>query len=265
MKTIPDILQRIIESKQQEINEQSQQQSLANIQASLIQAPPLRNFTTALSTRMNAGHPAVIAEIKRASPSKGLLREDFNPTYLAQNYQQGGATCLSVLTDKQFFQGSTEDLIAAKAACTLPVLRKDFIIDAYQVYQTRAIGADAILLIAACLDDTTLHQLTRLAQELKLSVLLEIRDAMELERALLVKPNVIGINNRDLRTFNTDLYTTLNLIAKVPAKYLLVTESGIRSRADVELMSSHGVHGFLVGEAFMRAPNPGARLAELFA
>lgn len=266
LTVIPDILQRIIAHKQQEIIAQCNCQPLTMLQANLsVMEPQLRNFSAALITHINMGRPAIIAEIKHASPSKGVLRENFNPTQLAHNYAQGGATCLSVLTDEQFFQGSIEDLIAAKAACNLPILRKDFIIDAYQVYQTRAMGADAILLIAACLDDVTLNKLTRLAQELGLSVLIEIHDETELKRALLVKPDIIGINNRDLHTFNTNLYTTLNLMSKVPPEYLLITESGIRNRADVELMNSYGVHGFLIGEALMRAPNPGLQLAELFA
>jgi indole-3-glycerol phosphate synthase len=211
-----------------------------------------------------AGEAAVIAEVKKASPSKGVLREDFRPTDIARSYERAGATCLSVLTDVDFFQGADAYLGEARNACSLPVIRKDFIIDPYQVYESRAIGADCILLIAACLHDTQLSELTGLAHHLGLDVLTEVHDAAELERALAVPGRLIGINNRNLRTFDVSLHTTLSLIDAIPAERLIVTESGIHSRADVALMRRNGVNAFLVGESFMRAPDPGDKLAELF-
>lgn len=265
MNNLPDILHQIIERKRQEMVEQKQAQPLVTIQAALAEnPPPLRGFANALRAKMKVGNAGIIAEIKHASPSKGLLCKEFYPALIAQSYAANGATCLSVLTDKDFFQGDIKDLIAARNACNLPVLRKDFIIDAYQVYQTRACGADAILLIAASLEDKDLYELTNLAQSLGLDVLLEVHDDVELERGLKVEPNIIGINNRNLRDFTTDLNITLNLVHKVPSDGVLVTESGIRSKADVELMQKHGIHGFLVGESLMCAADPGRQLVELF-
>ena len=265
MNNLPDILQRILVRKREEIIEQKSIQPLASIQALLAEnPPPLRGFASALFGRVNHNHFGIIAEIKRASPSKGVLRNDVTPAALARSYENNGATCLSVLTDKDFFQGSIADLITARNACHLPVLRKDFIIDSYQVYQTRAIGADAVLLIAACLDDNELRELITLARALELDVLLEVHDEFELERVLKFEPNLIGINNRDLRTFIIDVNTTLNLIYKIPRKCLLITESGIRNKTDVELMLKFGVRGFLVGEALMSALEPGKQLKELF-
>jgi len=265
MSDTPNILQRILRRKREEIAERAAARPLGELQAVLAEAlPPSRGFATALAARIAAGQAGVIAEIKRASPSKGMLRTDFRPAEIARSYERGGATCLSVLTDQDFFQGADAYLEQARAACTLPVLRKDFIVDPYQVYEARVIGADAILLIATCLDDATLGGLSDLAQGLGMDVLIEVHDAAELERALGVNSRLIGVNNRDLRTFAVSLDTTLALLSQVPAGHLLVTESGIHSRADVQRMRGRGVHGFLVGEAFMRAADPGARLAELF-
>jgi indole-3-glycerol phosphate synthase len=207
----------------------------------------------------------VIAEVKKASPSKGVLRADFEPADIAQSYAEHGASCLSVLTDRQFFQGSVDFLKQARASCQLPVLRKDFLIDPYQVYESRAMGADAILLIAACLDDAQMRDMEAIARGLYMSVLVEVHDAAELERALALKTGLIGVNNRNLRTFEVSLDTTLSLMGSVPQDRLLITESGILAREDVLRMTSAGVHAFLVGEAFMRAPDPGAAMATLFA
>jgi indole-3-glycerol phosphate synthase len=207
----------------------------------------------------------VIAEVKKASPSKGVLRADFEPADIAQSYAEHGASCLSVLTDQQFFQGSVDYLKQARASCQLPVLRKDFLIDPYQVYESRSMGADAILLIAACLDDAQMREMEAIAHGLFMSVLVEVHDAAELERALKLKTALVGINNRNLHTFEVSLDTTLSLMAHVPSDRLLITESGILGREDVERMTSAGVHAFLVGEAFMRAEDPGAAMARLFA
>jgi len=262
----PDILQRILGRKREEIAERIAARPLSELQAVLAEAPPpSRGFAAALAARITAGQAGIIAEIKRASPSQGVLRTDFQPAEIARSYARNGATCLSVLTDQDFFQGADAYLEQARAACPLPVLRKDFILDPYQVYEARVIGADAILLIAACLDDATLDRLSDLAQGLGMDVLIEVHDALELERALEVDTRLIGINNRDLNSFSVSLDTTLGLLPQVPAGRILVTESGIHSRADVARMRDRGVHGFLVGEALMRAPDPGARLAELFA
>jgi len=214
---------------------------------------------------MHAGRAAVIAEIKKASPSRGILREDFDPEQIAISYENGGAACLSVLTDIDFFKGADAYLQQARAACSLPVLRKDFVIDPYQVYEARALGADCILLIVAALDDDLLRELLQLAGELGMDALVEVHDATELQRALAMPAPLLGINNRDLRTFETRLDTTLGYLQQIPDDRLVVTESGIHTVDDVALMRSHGVNCFLVGEAFMRAPEPGAKLAELFA
>ncbi|OGA68780.1 MAG: indole-3-glycerol-phosphate synthase [Betaproteobacteria bacterium RIFCSPLOWO2_12_FULL_65_14] len=227
-------------------------------------APPPRSFVSSLRKRITAGQAAVIAEIKRASPSKGLLRENFAPAEIAKSYEAGGAACLSVLTDRQFFQGAPEHLAAARAACALPVLRKDFIFDPYQVHEARAMSADCILLIAACLSVPQMRELEAAAGALGMAVLVEVHDAAELEAALELRTPLIGVNNRDLRTFETRLETTLALLSKMPAERVCVTESGILSRDDVARMRAHGVHAFLVGEAFMRAADPGSALHSMF-
>ena len=247
------ILERIVAAKRAEI-------SAAKRSVDLKSAPPVRDFIAAV----RAKRPAVIAEIKRASPSKGVLRQDFDPAAIAKSYEEAGAACMSVLTDREFFQGAPEHLSAARAACKLPALRKDFIIDPYQVYEARALGADCILLIVACLDDAQLGELEALAHRLGMAVLVEVHDAEELERALKLKTPLLGINNRNLRTFETRLETTLALLPRVPPERIVVTESGILAPADVARMRASGVHTFLVGEAFMRAPDPGAALQTLF-
>ena len=251
------ILERIVAAKQAEIA--AAKKSTPEVQ--LDGAPPLRDFVAAL----RAKRPAVIAEIKRASPSKGLLRENFDPAAIARSYEKAGAACMSVLTDREFFQGAPEHLSAARAACALPTLRKDFVIDPYQVRESRALGADCILLIVACLEDAQLRELERAALELGMAVLVEVHDGVELERALHLKTPLIGINNRNLRTFETRLDTTLGLLPRVPKGRIVVTESGILSPQDVAQMRAQGVDTFLVGEAFMRAADPGAALRQLFA
>ena len=259
-----NILTTILARKAEEVAERAARVPLAELRARCADASPVRGFTAALRARVAAGQPAVIAEVKKASPSKGVIRPDFRPADIARSYEAGGAACLSVLTDVDFFQGSDAYLQQARAACTLPVLRKDFTIDPYQVVEARVLGADCILLIAAALDDARLSELAALAAELGLDVLLEVHDAEELERALRVPTPLVGINNRDLRTFNLSLDTTLDLKDRVPPERLLVTESGILAPADVARMRAAGVHAFLVGEAFMRAEDPGAELARLF-
>ncbi|TVR57692.1 MAG: indole-3-glycerol phosphate synthase TrpC [Candidatus Competibacteraceae bacterium] len=264
MNDTPDILKKILARKVAEIAERDARVSLDELRRQVEKLPPPRPFLEALRRTLNQGRPAVIAEIKRASPSQGLLRDPFQPADIARSYAAAGAVALSVLTDRDFFQGHEDDLQEARAACELPVLRKDFIIAPYQVYEARKIGADCILLIVAALSDTALRDLARLAADLALDVLVEVHDAGELERALRIEAPLIGINNRDLRTFNTQLETTLKLLPQIPADRTVVTESGIHTPADVALMREHGVHAFLVGEAFMRAADPGAKLAELF-
>lgn len=259
-----DILQRILQTKQQEIAERSAQRSLAQVQELAIAADPVRGFLRAMQSKIQVGQAAVIAEIKKASPSKGIIRADFDPPSIAQSYARGGAACLSVLTDKPYFQGHENYLQAARAACTLPVIRKDFMIDPYQIYEARAIGADCILLIVSALNDQQLNELYTLAIELGMDVLIEVHDRDELRRTIPLNAPLIGINNRNLRTFVTSLNTTLDLLAEVPSNTLLVTESGIHTQADVQLMREHQVNAFLVGEAFMRAADPGAELANLF-
>ena len=261
---VPDILARILERKHEEIEEGVRQVPLGEMRRRAADAPAPRGFRAALEARIDAGHPAVIAEIKRASPSRGIIRQDFDPTRIAAGYERGGGAALSVLTDREFFQGSPDHLRAARAATSLPVLRKDFLIDPWQVHEARAMGADCVLLIVAALDDGALRDLARLAGEIGLDTLVEVHDETELDRALRIPAPLVGINNRDLRTFKTSLATTERLAPRVPAHRLAVTESGIASRADVARLRARGVHAFLVGEAFMSAPDPGERLAALF-
>lgn len=260
----PDILQKILCRKVEEVLARSAELSMAELRRRVEAVAPVRGFVRAIDEKIGQGKAAVVAEVKKASPSKGVLREDFQPAEIARSYEHGGAACLSVLTDADFFQGSEEYLKQARAACRLPVLRKDFIIDPYQVYEARAIGADCILLIVAALGDAMLLELSQLADHLGMDVLVEVHDARELERALKLPLKLIGINNRDLRSFDTSLQTTLGLLARVPDDRLVVTESGIHTTGDVSLMREHGVNAFLVGEAFMRAVDPGAALSELF-
>lgn len=264
MNDTSQVLQRILARKAQEVVERAERLPLRELRNRLEAAPAPRGFAAALQARVSDHPPAIIAEIKKASPSKGLLAPDFAPAAFAASYERNGATCLSVLTDTDFFQGSDADLRDARAACHLPVLRKDFTLDDYQVYEARAIGADCILLIVAALGDTQMRDLAALARDLGLDVLVEVHDETELERALLVDTPLIGINNRDLRTFEVHLQTTLGLLAKIPPGRTVISESGIRTPADVSLLREHGVNAFLVGEAFMRTPDPGAKLAELF-
>ncbi|MBS0570794.1 MAG: indole-3-glycerol phosphate synthase TrpC [Proteobacteria bacterium] len=259
-----DILEKILARKREEVRERRARTPVSELANRIADAPPSRGFRAALQARIDAGMAAVIAEIKKASPSRGVIRLDFRPADIARSYASGGAACLSVLTDVDFFQGAEAYLQQAHAACALPVLRKDFVIDEYQVYEARALRADCILLIVAALDDAQLAEFSAIAHELGMDVLVEAHDAAELERALKTSAPLIGINNRDLRTFETSLDTTLNLRSRVPADRLLVTESGIHTRADVAQLRAAGVHAFLVGEAFMRAADPGAELARLF-
>ncbi len=259
-----DILEKILARKAEEIAERAARTSLDALVARCADAPATRGFADAIEARIARGEAAVIAEVKKASPSKGVIRADFDPTAIARSYEAGGAACLSVLTDVDFFQGADAYLQQARAACALPVLRKDFTIDPYQVYEARALGADCILLIAAALDDGALLELSLLAADLDLDVLVEVHDGEELERALDVPSRLIGVNNRNLRTFDVSLETTLALRDRVPADRLLVTESGIATRADVATMREAGVNAFLVGETFMRAADPGVALRELF-
>ena len=259
-----DILQRIVAVKHEEIAAARRLRDGASLRAEAEARRDTRGFEAALRAQIAAGRAAVIAEVKKASPSKGVLREPFAPAQIAASYAEHGAACLSVLTDAQFFQGSAAYLQQARVACELPVLRKDFMVDAYQVFEARAMGADCILLIAASLDDATMADLEATAMALGMDVLVEVHDAAELERALRLKTPLVGINNRNLRTFEVTLDTTLALLPSLPADRLLVTESGILGRADVQRMRGAGVHAFLVGEAFMRAPDPGAALAAMF-
>ena len=254
------ILERILAVKREEIARARAKLPQHEVEARAKAAPPPRDFVAALRRKQ----PAVIAEIKRASPSKGILRADFDPATIARSYESGGASCMSVLTDSSFFQGAAEHLAAARAACRLPALRKDFCIEPYQVYESRALGADCILLIASCLSEKDMLRLEEIALGLGMAVLVEVHDAAELRRALALKTPLLGVNNRNLRTFETKLETTLDLLPAVPAAKTVVTESGILERRDVERMRAAGVHAFLVGEAFMRAPNPGEALRGLF-
>ncbi|MCU7852221.1 MAG: indole-3-glycerol phosphate synthase TrpC [Candidatus Thiodiazotropha sp. (ex Monitilora ramsayi)] len=264
MNDTPDILKKIVHRKLEEIAQRLQERPLDRLEKELEGASPPRGFADAIASRIKAGQAGVIAEIKRASPSKGILREHFKPAEIARSYANGGAACLSVLTDIDFFQGSDAYLRQARAACDLPVIRKDFIIDPYQVYEARAMGADCILLIVACLDDRQLKTLNDLAHHLGMDVLIEVHDSGELDRALQVENRLIGINNRNLRTFEVSLNTTLEMLPLIPSDRIVVTESGILTHDDVDLMRSKRVNAFLVGEAFMRAEEPGGKLAELF-
>jgi indole-3-glycerol phosphate synthase len=260
-----DILKKILARKVEEIRERSARVTLAELSSRVADLAPTRGFTAAIEGKIESGGPGIIAEIKKASPSKGVMRADFDPAAIAKSYEAHGAACLSVLTDADFFQGSEAFLATARGACNLPVLRKDFIIDPYQVYEARAIGADAVLLIVAALGDASLLELSLLAAELDLDVLVEVHDEEELERALAIPASLIGVNNRDLRTFETTIETTLRLAPLVPYERMVVTESGIRTRDDVARLRDEGIEAFLIGEAFMRANDPGAALAKLFA
>ena len=260
-----DILDKIIAVKREEVAASLQLKPLAAVRFDAESRVLTRDFVGAIRKKIAAGQPAVIAEIKKASPSKGVLRADFIPADIAQSYAESGAACLSVLTDTPFFQGSADYLKQARASCALPVLRKDFMVDAYQVYESRVMGADCILLIAACLDDAQMKDLEALAMSLDMAVLVEVHDAVELERALKLKTPLIGINNRNLKTFEVTLDTTLSLMGQVPETRILVTESGISTAADVQRMREAKINAFLVGEAFMRAADPGLALEALFA
>ena len=259
-----DILGTILARKVEEVAERSRTRSLADLRAIASEQAPTRGFVAAIQRRLDAGEAAVIAEVKMASPSKGVIRKEFDPAVIARSYEAGGAACLSVLTDVDFFQGSDACLEQARGACMLPVLRKDFVIDPYQVHEARAIGADCILLIVAALDDGRLVELSNLAMELGMDVLVEVHDIDELERALQTGCALVGVNNRNLRTFHVSLETTLALKDAVPRDRILVTESGIASQADVARMRAAGIDTFLVGESLMRAPDPGAALQQLF-
>lgn len=264
VQTTGTVLDRILVRKQEEVAELKAKRPLADVKAAALASPQPRGFYAALQAKVAAGEPAVIAEIKKASPSKGVIREDFHPADIAQSYEKGGAAALSVLTDVDFFQGADSYLKEAKAACALPVLRKDFTVDEYQVWEARAIGADAVLLIVAALSDELMQQLYQAAKEAGLDVLVEVHTTEEMQRALALGAPLLGINNRDLHTFEVSLDTTLGLLPSVPKEHFLVTESGILAPEDVALMREHQVHGFLVGEAFMRAPEPGKELSRLF-
>lgn len=260
----PDILKKILARKAEEITEACEKIGLRELSGLAAAANEPRGFIDAMHKRIAGGDAAIIAEIKKASPSKGVIREDFDPAAIAKSYSKGGAACLSVLTDRDFFQGSPEYLKAAREACELPVIRKDFIIDEYQVYEARAMNADCILLIVAALGDAQMAELNGLAQHLGMDVLIEAHDAEELSRALALSPSLVGINNRDLRTFDVSLNTTLDLLSDIPKDCLVVTESGILNSEDVSLMRKNNVNAFLVGEAFMRADEPGVKMREMF-
>jgi len=259
-----DILNKIVAVKHDEVAAAKNRKPLEVVRADAESRVLTRDFVGALRAKIAAGQPAVIAEVKKASPSKGVIRANFIPADIAQSYAEFGAACLSVLTDQQFFQGSVDFLKQARASCQLPVLRKDFMVDAYQIYESRATGADAVLLIAACLDDAQLKEFEQIARSLDMAVLVEVHDAAELQRALKLKTPLIGVNNRNLKTFEVSLDTTLTLLKDIPADRLLVCESGIHTRDDVLRLGAAGVNAFLVGEAFMRVPEPGEALAALF-
>lgn len=259
-----DILQRILQRKREEVDQRSRMVPLEGIRARAERQPPTRGFSRALQARIDAGQPAVIAEAKKASPSKGVIRPNFDPAAIARSYEAGGAACLSVLTDVDFFQGSNTYLREAREACALPVLRKDFIIDPYQVYESRVLGADCILLIVAALEDQPLAELSEMALSLDMDVLVEVHDIDELERAIQVPAPLLGVNNRNLRTFEVSLDNTLQLQSAVPPDRILVTESGITGTPDVQRMRAAGVNSFLIGETFMREPDPGQALQAMF-
>ncbi len=265
MSNTPDILNVILDKKVEEVSRRKQSMPIESLQEIADGVENPRGFYKSLQAKVLAKKPAIIAEIKKASPSKGVIREDFKPLLIAQDYAMNGATCLSVLTDKSFFQGSEAYLQMVRERCPLPVLRKDFMIDEYQIYEARALGADCILLIVAALDDALMQKLADTATKLGMDVLVEVHDADELQRALRLDTPLIGINNRNLRTFETSLQTTLTLMADIPADHIIITESGIHSRDDVQLMLDNDVYSFLVGEAFMRAESPGQKMRELFA
>lgn len=264
MSTGSDVLDKIMAHKAEEVAHAKRQVSLADVTAKANDTADSRGFAKALSSSLSAGRSAVIAEVKKASPSKGVIREDFRPHDIAESYQKYGASCLSVLTDQEFFKGSAEYFAQAREACTLPMLRKDFMLDDYQVFESKAMQADCILLIVAALEDGLMQDLAGRAQELGLDVLVEVHNQQELERGLKLNMPMIGINNRDLRDFSTSLNTTIDLLESIPGEVVVVTESGIHTEDDVGLMREHNVNSFLVGEAFMRADDPGKRLAELF-
>jgi indole-3-glycerol phosphate synthase len=262
---LSDVLKRIVAVKQGEILAAKHRIPAVEMERRARASPPTRDFVGALRAKVAGGEAGVIAEIKRASPSRGVLRADFDPAAIARSYERGGAACMSVLTDREFFQGSGEHLAAARSACGLPVLRKDFILEPFQVFESRTLGADCILLIAAALSRQAMLDLEGVASSLGMAVLVEVHDGAELDSALALQTPLLGINNRNLRNFETKLETTLDLLPRVPAGRLVVTESGIQSQHDVARMRARGVHAFLVGEAFMRAPDPGAALQQLFA
>ncbi|MCW8900349.1 MAG: indole-3-glycerol phosphate synthase TrpC [Gammaproteobacteria bacterium] len=264
MTDTPDILKKIIKRKLEEVEARKALTPYADVKKYAKSAATPRSFVYALQRKIQAGHAAVIAEIKKASPSKGVIRENFVPAEIAISYENGGAACLSVLTDIDFFQGHDKYLKEARDNCSIPVLRKEFIIDPFQVYESRMLGADCILLIVACLTDEQLKELSDIAISLEMDVLVEVHDAEELQRALFLDLPMIGINNRNLRTFETSLQTTIDLLKQIPEDCIVVTESGIHNQEDVALMQQHNVNAFLVGEAFMRADEPGEKLAELF-
>jgi indole-3-glycerol phosphate synthase len=265
MSNTPDILQKILATKVAEVAKRRVRMPIANLEEIARDVESPRGFYAALHSKALAKKPAIIAEIKKASPSQGVIRENFQPVTIGQDYAMNGATCLSVLTDKDYFQGSEAYLQMVRERCPLPVLRKDFMIDAYQIYEARALGADCILLIVAALADSQMQEFSALAKSLGMDVLVEVHDAQELDRALQLETPLIGINNRNLRTFATSLQTTLDLQTQIPSERLIVTESGIHTQADVQLMLDNGIYTFLVGEAFMRAEQPGRKMRELFA
>ena len=264
MTNTPDILKKIIKRKEQEIDSRIKKKSIEHVIELAKEASPVRGFVDSMKARLAKNEPAIIAEIKKASPSKGLIREDFHPAEIAKSYEEGGASCISVLTDIDFFKGSDTYLKQARAACKLPVIRKDFIIDPYQVYESRAMGADCILLIVAVLDNMKINQLYSLARALGMDVLIEVHDEEELLRSLPLGADLVGINNRNLRNFDTSLHTTIDLLPQIPEGRIVVTESGIHNSEDITLMRENDVNAFLVGEAFMRADNPGDALKTLF-
>lgn len=259
-----DILSEIVAHKELEVAERKSRIPLEQLKKEISACPPTRGFKQALMTRIAQKQSAIISEVKKASPSKGVIREDFHPDQIARQYEASGASCLSVLTDEKFFQGHDQFLVQARGACALPVLRKDFVIDEYQIYEARVLGADCILLIVSVLDDEHLHDFHGLALSLDLDVLVEVHDEEELKRALTLDPNILGVNNRNLKTFDVSLQTTIELKKLVGDDTPIITESGIHQREDVGLMHSEGIYGFLVGEAFMRQEDPGKALAEIF-